>query len=470
MKKYDLIVIGSGPGGEKAAVKAAYFLKKVALVEKGPLYGGGTTHFTIPSKILKEMASNPEYEKKNVFKEFIVKKKELMNHHSQMVHDNLINHKVDIYQGTASFVDANRIEVSHDSEKTIISGKNIIIAGGLKTLPPSDIPIDGKRVHVVETIMNLKEIPSSICIYGAGVIGCEYATMFAHLGSKVFLINERKTTLNRVDREIVEILLSSMKSDGIDLHFGAELKSITPPKREDDKVKISLSNGETVKADMFLMTAKRSSQLADLNFANAGIKTRDAGMIPINKYYQTSVPNIYAVGDVIGKPNLVNIAMDQGRYAVSHILKLDDMRHFSLSNMPQGIYTIPEISTVGLSEELAVNDGYDIVIGRAYYSDIARGIIMGSKHGMLKAVIDKKTQVILGVHIIGEQASELINFGVELVANQKTLNEMINANFNFPSLHELYKYAAFDGLSAITGRRMKKHSTLELVSINTTKR
>lgn len=461
MKNYDLIVIGSGPAGEKAAVKAAYFLKKVALVEKGPLFGGGVTYFTIPSKALKEMAKKPQKDQEYFFKQFLSRKDELMHQHSDMVYDNLMNHRIDIYQGTASFVDSNKIEVNNEKGKTILFGKNIIIAGGVKTLPPSNIPIDGKHLHIVETIMNIQAIPSSICILGAGIIGCEYATIFAHLGSRVILIDERDHILKRFDREIVKYLMNHMKRDGIDIHLGTAIKSIIPPKDKGD-IKITLNSGETIKVDMFLMAAKRSSRLADLNFSNAGIEILETGMIPVNKNYQTNVPTIYAVGDVIGQPGLANTGMDQGRYAVSHILKLDDMSKFSLSNVPQGIYTIPEISIVGLSEELALKSGYDIVIGKAYYSDIARGMIMGVKYGMLKLIIDKKTQVILGVHLIGDQASELIHFGVELVLEQKTLKDIINANFNFPSLHELYKYAAFDGLGSIIGRKMKNHRINEI--------
>jgi NAD(P) transhydrogenase len=464
MKEYDLIVIGSGPGGEKAAVKAAYFLKKVAIIEKSPLFGGTATYYTVPSKALKELAVKSQKQKMvhgNLVKEFVDLKGDLAKNHSKIVLENLTNHGVDVYHGTASFVDANHIEILSESGKTTIQGKNIIIAGGVKTILPDNITIDGDRVHIVETIFNIKRIPSSICISGAGVIGSEFATIFSHLGTKVYLTDERPKMLGSVDGEIVNYLINHMVVENIDFHLGKKIKSIVVPKSQKEDIVITFENNGEIKVDMLLIVGRRRSQIIELNPQHAGIEISKHGMIPVNEFFQTNVPNIYAVGDTIGPPSLVNTSMDQGRYAVSHMFGLDDMKTFSDGNMPHGIYTIPEISTVGINEDEARKQGIDIIVGRAFHSDLARGMIRGVEYGMLKLIIDKSSRTILGVNIIGDQASELIHYGVDLVINKKNLSDIISSNFNYPSLHELYKYAAYNGLSEITGRHMRKHRVSE---------
>lgn len=461
MKKYDLIVIGSGPAGEKAAVRAAYFLKKVALIEKCPHFGGGATYFTVPSKALRELAvksASLQFKSANLLHEFLTLKNQVMNQHSKMVHDNLLNHGIDLYEGTAVFQGQHQLQVSNKFGEETLQASHIILAGGVRTLPPEGIPVDGKRIHVVETMFNLDSIPSSLCIAGAGVIGCEYATMFANLGTQVYLLDEDTEILKRFDQEIIKNMLKHMSADGIKLRLGTTIKSLVVPKNKSHKLKLSLSNAEELKVEAFLVAGKRKGQLAELHFEQAGIEIDANGSIPVNEFFQTNVKHVYAVGDVIGNPGLANTGMEQGRYVISHMLELEDMTSFSLITMPQGIYTIPEISTVGISEERAVEQGLDVVTGRSYYTDLARGLILGGKPGLLKLVIERQTQIIIGVHIIGDQASELIHFGVNMVTNRKNLRDLTNANFNFPSLHELYKYAAFDGLGNLTGRIMKKHT------------
>ena len=456
MNVYDLIVIGSGPAGEKAAVKAAYFLKKVAIIEKLPLMGGSATYYTVPSKAFRELAvktQKQEMEKKNVIREFLNLKDDLVKLHSETVRENLVNHGIDIYQGVASFVDSHHIEVTHEEKKVVIEGENIIIAGGVKTLLPNDIPVDGKRVHIVETLRNITSVPSSICISGAGVIGCEYASIFSALGCKVYLTDERPRMLGRVDSEIVDYLKSHMKKNGIIFEFEKKITSIDVA----EDVTIALNDGTEIKVEILLVVGRRKSQLKDLHLENAGLEIPDDKIIPVNEYFQTNIPNIYAVGDIVGPPSLVNTGMDQGRYAVSQMFHLDDMNSFCMSNMPQGIYTIPEISSVGLTEDAAIEQGLDIIVGRAFHGDIARGMIRKVDYGMLKLIIDKSSEVILGVNIIGDQATELVHYGVDLVINRKTLKDVINSNFNFPCLHELYKYAAYDGLATIAGRHMRVH-------------
>jgi NAD(P) transhydrogenase len=299
--------------------------------------------------------------------------------------------------------------------------------------------------------MNITRIPKSLCIVGAGVIGCEFATIFSTLGVKVFLNNRGATMLPFCDQEIVKELYLQMEGSGIQFEFGKTVKSV----EQNDMLNVTFDSGECLEVDMLLFAANRKCSVEMLKPENAQLKLSENGLIPVNEYYQTNQPHIYAAGDVIGYPSLANVSQDQGRAAVSHMFKMHDMESFSSMSFPIGIYTIPEISSVGLSEEKAISLGKEICIGRAYHADVARGIIMGAKRGFLKLVVNRHTQQVLGVHIIGHLASELIHEGVELIHNKKTLLDIISKNFNFPSLHELYKYAAYDALSYLTGRKMK---------------
>lgn len=470
--KYDLIVIGSGPAGEKAAVKAAYFLHKVALVEKSSIYGGAATGLAIPTKILKETALylSHKYEKglygidlhgqwKSSIDQFMYRKNLLMDVQSKAVYDNLVQHHVDIYQGTASFLDSHRIEVTSESGKEVIEGENILIATGSITSPPKEIPVDGKRVHTVETILDIKRIPSSLCIIGAGVIGCEFATIFSTIGVKVYLLNRSSHIFPFCDQEIVQNLLAQMKQDGIEFLFDTNIQSIKVPEDYSQKIQLTLGSEkkQELEVDMVLFAASRKSQVESLCCDKAGVQINEKGLINVDKNYCTNIPHIYAAGDIIGFPSLANVGMDQGRAAVSHMFGMHDMDTYSIDNLPYGIYTVPEISTVGISEEKARLEGLDFNIGKAYYSDSVRGSIMGAKCGLVKLIFNQSSLEILGVHIFGILASELIHYGVELVQSKLTLNNIIGKNCTFPSLHELYKYAAYDGLSTLTGRKMKKH-------------
>lgn len=469
---FDLIVIGSGPAGEKAAVKAAYFLHKVALVEKSDIFGGQATTMAIPTKVLKESSLyfSGKREKglygidlhKNweaSLDQFMYRKNLLIKTQSQAVYENLIQHNVKIYHGLASFKDSHHIEVRSESGIKTIYGKNILISTGSKTCPPEEYPIDGERFHTPETILNMKRFPTSLCIIGAGAIGCEIASTFSTIGVKVYLINRGSTILPFCDQEIVRSLVEEMKNNGIELLFNTVVKSIKSPKSNAEPIVLSLQSTPPLEleTDMILFSANRKGYLEGLNYKQAGIKVDEKGLIQIDSEYRTNIPHIYAVGDVIGFPSLANIGMDQGRKAVSNMFKINDMNSFSMSNLPYGIYTIPEVSTVGISEEKALENSLNFCIGRVYYSDSARGAIMGAKQGLLKFIVHRETQEILGVHIVGDQASELIHYGVELVQNRHNLKDIIEKNYNFPTLHELYKYAAYDALSRITGRVMKRH-------------
>lgn len=467
MEKYELIVIGSGPAGEKAAVKAAYFGHRVALVEKETIFGGaGVVTGTLPSKTLKETALylSGKYDKglygvdRNIEGEanvsnFMFRKDWIIKTESDEVHKNLVQHKVDIYHGIASFEDAYHIRIAGPKEE-VIYGDYTIIASGSYPAHPSNIPFDQKRVHDSDSILNITRFPHSIAVLGAGVIGCEYATIFSTMGCKVSLINRNDKILTFIDQEIVKHLLEIMSKDQIDLLFNKSIKSIQVPPNENENIKIELESGEVLQVDMFLFAAGRNGNTKPLKLEKVGIETTKRETIVVNENYQTKVPNIYAVGDVIGFPALASTSMDQGRVAVAHIFNTKDIEEIA-HILPYGIYTIPEISTAGLTEEEAKQKGLAYCTGIARHKDMPRGKIMGAEKGMLKLVFTREDLIIRGVHIIGNLATELIHYGMTLIQGQRTLIDVIGKVYNFPTLHDLYKYAAYDGLGNVSGHKIK---------------
>lgn len=467
MEKYDLVVIGSGPAGEKAAVKAAYFGKRVALVEKESRFGGaGVVSGTLPSKTLKETSLylSGKYDKglygidRNLEAEascehFMFRKNYIIKTESAEVRQNLVNHGVTLYQGIASFENPHQIHISGRKEVSI-EADYILIATGSYPFHPPYIPFDKKRVHDSDTILDIQRFPHSIAILGAGVIGLEYATIFSTMGVKVFLINRSDRLLSFIDQEIVQHLIYHMKRDQIDLLFNKSLFRIDIPPDPLSPVDVILESKEVLHVDMFLYAAGRNGATRPLNLKAVGIEVDNRENIPVNEKYQTCVPHIFAAGDVVGFPALASTSMDQGRVAVTHMFHTQDIEKIA-STLPYGIYTIPEISAAGLTEEEAKEKQIDYGVGIARHERMPRGKIMGAREGLLKLIFDKKTQVVLGVHIIGHLATELIHHGLELIESKRTLLEMIGKVYNFPTLHDLYKYAAFDGLSNLKGRKFK---------------
>lgn len=453
MEQFDLIVIGSGPAGEKAAVGAAYFSKKVALIEKADTYGGGTTLLTLPSKALREMALHSE---KVDLTHFSQLKNHLIHLHSKSVHENLLNHSVKIFHGTAAFKDPHHIEITHQNEKTIIYGEKILIAAGVQSFPPSELPIDGKRFHLPESILTISKIPASIVIIGAGVIGCEFASIFAAMGSQVTLIDKRPRILTHFDYEAAQYLIEQMKKNKVNFILDKNIRSVSSPKSPDENIALELDTGEIVEAEMLLSTTQRTIRLGNLKLINAKIEVSPNAFISVNEHFQTNIEHIYAVGDVIGQPSLANAGMEQGRTTVGHMFNLRKLEPYSLFNLPRGIYTIPEMASVGLSESEARERGIQFIVGKAFYADNPRGLIQEMQDGMIKILADKNTQLILGVQIVGESASELIHLGVEFVRKRGHLSDILNFYFNYPALHDLYKEAAYDAVSRIQGKKLKK--------------
>ena len=458
MQKFDLIVIGSGPAGEKAAVKAAYFGYKVAIIEKEELFGGaGTVTGTLPSKTLRETALyfsdklekglygiDRTFSHEASMTDFMYRKNQVRDSSSKEVFDNLLRHHVSIFYGIANFEDAHTIHVQGKDHISLF-GEFIIIATGSYPYHPANIPFDNKRVHDSDTILQLTRHPSSLCIVGAGVIGCEYATIFATIGTHVYLINDKEKILPHLDEEISHALVKEMQSSGIDILFNTSIESLNVPSSDQTPIEVHLKNKKNLEVDMFLFSAGRSGNIKQLKLEKAGVKTGERELIIVDHQYRTNISNIFAVGDVIGFPALASTSMEQGRIAVAHIFQTQDLEHLP-TYFPYGIYTIPEVSTIGLTTEEAEEKKILYATGKAYYANMPRGKIMGAKTGMLKLLFHKDTLQILGVHIIGRIATEIIHYGVILVEDKKTLHHVISQVFNCPTLHDLYKYAAYDGL------------------------
>ena len=465
MKKYDLIVIGSGPAGEKAAVKAAFFGYRVAIIEKEKKMGGaGVNTGTLPSKTLKETALyySGKYDKGLYgidrelkhgasIDDFMYRKQVVCTSMNQEIVNNLKRHKVDIYTGFATFEDAHSVRVIGIKE-ILLQARFIIIATGSYPYQPDNIPFDGKRVHDSDSILAINQFPKTLCIVGAGVIGCEYATIFAAMGAQVFLVNNKNKILSFLDFDISKALVDEMQKDGIDILFETEVKDISVPKDDSEPIDVVLSNDSILHVDMFLYAAGRSGNTKTLKLEKVGVKTGKKETIQVNACYQTNISSIYAVGDVIGFPALASTSMDQGRVAVSHMFQIKD--HDQIAKIfPYGIYTIPEVSMVGLTEEDAKEQNVHYEVGIANFSFMPRGKIMGIRTGFLKLIFEKDSLVVLGVHCIGPLATELIHFGLSLVENKKNLNQIISTIFNYPTLHDLYKYASYNGLG-----RMPQHN------------
>lgn len=469
MKKYDLIILGSGPAGEKAAVKAAYFGKKVALVEKEEKYGGaGVQTGTLPSKTLKETALylSGMYQKdifsvdrklgrKAGVQDFLFRKNLVIDHMNKTVSHNLQKHGVDVYHGFGSFVDANHVKISGNLEQTI-EGDFILVATGSYPYQPSNIPFDNERIHDSDSILNIKKFPKSICVLGAGVIGCEYATIFGAMGVKTFIVNNRDEILGFLDTEVSHALVDQMEKNGIKILFNNSIKDFKIPADNSEPLHLTLESGETLNVDMFLFAAGRSGNIKGLNCEGIGMETGKRETIKVNEQYQTNIPNIYAVGDVIGFPALASTSMEQGRIAITHMFNTQDLEYLA-ETFPYGIYTVPEVSMVGITEQEAQKADFEYGIGKSYFRDTARGMILGDQdNGFLKLVFDKNTKVIKGVHIMGNIATELVHYGMGLVREGKTLDHVIGTVFNYPTLHDLYKYASYDGLGNISGKKIKE--------------
>ena len=462
---FDVLVIGSGPAGQRAAIQAAKLGKRVAIAEHKAVVGGAWINTgTIPSKTIRQAVLHlsgfyeraiygPAYRvKENITMEDLLKRTaHVIKNEIDVTLHQLQRNDVEVLQATASFVTPNMISLRHSNGQVQnISAANFIISVGTETTKDPHIPFDGQLIFTSDDVVGLKQMPKTLVIIGAGVIGLEYATIFSTLGVRVTVIDKRQRMLEFVDHEIIDTLAHQMRQSRMTMRLGEEVASVEPA--DDDergrvRVRISLRSGKQIVAEKALYSIGRTGATRMLNLGAAGLQADDRGRIAVNENYQTTVPHIYAVGDVIGFPSLASTSMEQGRLAACHIYDVETKSVPEL--FPYGIYTIPEISTVGKTEEELTSEGVPYEVGKATYSEIARGQIIGDSSGLLKLIFHFDTREILGVHIIGEGASELIHIGQAVLAHNGTIDYFVNTVFNYPTLAECYKTAALDGINRL---------------------
>lgn len=457
---FDLIVIGSGPAGQSAAMNAVKHGNRVGLVSDGPRLGGNCTYLgTIPSKALRHGVKQlMQFKTHPMFREFgdvqKVTFQQLMKHANHVVNEQGMlrsdfyqrNH-VAIYEGTASFVDAHTIEVQQGREKTKLHAEYFMIATGSRPYRPDNVDFNHPHVFDSDTILGLKTQPRKVTIIGAGVIGCEYASIFGGLGCKVELINPSASLLSFLDIEISEALSYHLRNLSVRCRHNEHFDRA---EYHDDHVITYLESGKKIKSDILLWANGRTGNTDKLNLAAVNLKANSRGQLAVNDRYQTGTPNIYAAGDVIGRPALASAAYDQGRAATNAIF---DVEAFSaLQDIPTGIYTIPEISTIGLNEAELTEKKIPYEVGKAFFRNIARAQITGDEVGMLKIIFHFDTLEILGIHCFGDQASEIVHIGQAIMRQQNganTLRYFLNTTFNYPTMAEAYKVAALDGLNRV---------------------
>ncbi len=461
MDRYDLIVIGSGPAGEKGAAQAAYFGKRVALVEREPHVGGaGINTGTVPSKTLRETALyfsglrqrglyGVDYSVKPdlTVHDFMYREQEVVRSLREVVSENIAQHKIDLVRGQAVFDDPHTVRVGDRP----LHGDVILIATGSVPTRPAGVPFNDRRVHDSDEILTMTRLPRSLAVVGAGVVGCEYATIFAALGIRVTLVDGRERLLSFLDGEVAERLRTRMQSLGVDVRLR---ESVIHYDADADGVRLDLKTGDALKTDAVLIAAGRVANVVGLGLERASIVVNELGLLSVNDRYQTDVPHIYAAGDVVGFPALASTSMEQARVAMVHAFDLK-YKTAVAPIFPLAVYTIPEVAMVGETEESCRSKQIDYCVGRAAYRANARGQITGDLDGDLKLVFRYPDKRLLGVHVIGEIASELVHVGLMVLQTSGTIDAFINTVFNYPSLGDTYKYAAYDGLGALARRAAK---------------
>jgi NAD(P) transhydrogenase len=484
MQRYDLVILGCGPGGEKAAIEAASFGHTVAIVEQSPFVGGAMINTgTLPSKTLRETSVFlDQFRNRDLYgirlsmdgdltiKQFMYRERQVVRSEIAIVLDNLRQERITLVQGRGALRDARTVEVVRpDGSTDRLEGGAILVATGSYPLRPPELPFDDGRFYDSDTILNLDRLPRSMAIIGAGVIGCEYAAVFSILGIEVHLLDRRPRILPFVDWEIGDRLRRHMEEAGVRFHFGADS---VRHRVCDGAVELDLTDGTTLSVEKVLYAGGRLGASRGLGLEALGIPISDKGHIQVDGHYQTPVAGVYAVGDVIGWPALVSTAMEQGRIAVGHAFRHAYKKQLA-SILPVGIYTVPEISTVGLTEEQARELGIDYAVGRAPYLQNARGLILGDTSGMVKLIVSASDQrlpegaavpgvqakpgeppmlmeqQLIGVHILGELATEIIHAGLACLYYHGTIDYFIQSVFNFPTLSDAFKYAAYDALGQL---------------------
>jgi NAD(P) transhydrogenase len=455
----DLVVIGGGPAGERGAAQAAYFGKRVAIVERQAEPGGAAVHTgTLPSKTLRETALFLSgYRQRHLYgltvdvdpemtvARLLDRKDAVRELEVQRIHANLDRHGIELVRGEARLADPHKVEVAAAEGVRGLRSDVVLIATGSSPHHPPGIPYDDPDVHDADGILRIDRLPTSMALIGGGVIGCEYACMFAALGVEVHLIDPRPGLLPFLDREMGERLGAAMEGLGVRMHLECEHERV---ERGPDGLACTLGSGEVLIVDTVMVAAGRQGNTADLGLAAIGVGVDARGYVEVDDDFRTAVPNVYAAGDVVGFPSLASVSMEQARVAVCHAFGFTYKRQVS-ELLPYGVYTIPEVSCVGLGEDEAARRGLDVVAGRSFFRDNVRGQIVGDRDGMVKLVFDRTTRRLIGCHCIGERASELVHVGQAVIVLDGTVETFIEMVFNHPTLGETFKYAAYDALAKL---------------------
>ena len=460
MATYDLLVIGSGPSGQRAAVSAVKKGRNVALVEMRDVVGGVCVNTgTIPSKTMREAVlhlsgynyrsiygMNYRVKEKITMQDLAFRVQHVIKTEIDVTEAQLSRNGVDVITGVASFVDDHHVKVTGVRGENMLEADNVVIAVGTRPATSPKVPINGRTIINSDQILELQNLPKTLIVVGGGVIGVEYTCMFAALGVRVTLIEKRPRLLEFADQEIVEALSYHLRDSRVTMRLHEEVESVE--ELADGTVVANLESKKKISGDALLYAVGRQGNIGELNLPAAGLEADARGRIPVDKDFRTKAPHIFAVGDVIGFPSLASVSMEQGRIAVERAFG-DEVVQSNPSFYPYGIYTIPEISFIGKTEEQLTEEDVPYEVGVAYYREIARGQIRGDTTGRLKLIFHRETRQILGVHIIGEGAAELVHIGQAVMVLGGAVDYFIDTVFNYPTLAECYKAAAFNGINRL---------------------
>jgi NAD(P) transhydrogenase len=460
MQTYDLIVIGSGPGGQRAAIQGAKSGKRVAIIEKQASVGGVCINLgTIPSKTMREAVlhlsdfyeqtfygSNHPPKEKVAMADLNFRVQHVIDNEVAVIQDQLRRNGIDLIYGPGAFTDPHHVRVELSTGNTEFEAQYVVIATGTKPAANPKVPVNGRTIIDSDQVLTMPQIPKTMIVVGGGVIGVEYACIFATLGVRVIMVEMRPRLLEFADNEMVEALTYHMRDHRATLRLNEEVESVE--ELPDGKVAANLVSKKRIIADSLLYAVGRQGNVDALNLPAAGLQADGRGRIKVDADYRTAQPHIFAVGDVIGFPSLASVSMEQGRIAAARAFGLDV--HSDPAGYPYGIYTIPQISFIGKTEEQLTQEDVPYEVGVAYYREIARGQITGHTDGRLKLLFHRETLELLGVHIFGEDAAELLHIGQAVFLLKGKITYFVNTVFNYPTLAECYKAAAFNGLNRLS--------------------
>lgn len=460
VERFDLVVIGAGPAGEKAAAQAAYFGKRVAVVDRLPHAGGAVVASAgIPTKTLRETALYiTGFRNRDVYglslhvdpdttlQRLMTRKAEVVEQMANAVDENLRRHGVRFIRGEARLGSARTVEVSTDGDQLSLEADVVLLAPGSRPFRPPSIPFEDPDVHDSEEVLALERIPATMVVVGGGPVGCEYASIFTALGTRVTLVDAADRLIPFADEQISALLVEAFEAIGMRVVVGSGVATV---ERADGDLRVRLREGDVLHPEQVLFAAGRSGNTDGLGLEEAGVDLDPRGRVVVDRTFRTSVDGIYAAGDVIGPPALASVAMEQGRVAVCHAFGIP-FKDTVDPLAPSAVYSIPEVAMVGMSEQAARSAGEDVEVGISQFDQNTKAAISGSREGIVKLVFRREDRMLLGVHIIGDNASEIVHIGQSAIHSGATIDRFIHATFAAPTRSEAYKYAAYDGLQRLS--------------------